>query len=45
MSTIFARLKFSGPTFWEDTDRGNLNIYYTQHQNEINKFQEIQEIF
>ncbi len=27
-----ARLKFSGPTFWEDTDRGNLNIYYTPDQ-------------
>jgi hypothetical protein len=23
MDTIFARLQFSGPKFWEDTDRGN----------------------
>jgi len=42
MATIFARLKFSGPTFWEDTDRGNLNIYYTPFYNEIDKFKEIQ---
>jgi hypothetical protein len=43
MSTIFARLQFSGPTFWEDTDRGNLNIYYTPYQDEINSFKKIQE--
>jgi len=43
MEVIFARLKFSGPTFWEDTDRGNLNIYYTQYHNEIIKFKEIQD--
>ncbi|MBF0350855.1 MAG: hypothetical protein HQM11_07465 [SAR324 cluster bacterium] len=34
------RLKFSGPTFWEDTDRGNLNIYYTPDQNQIDTFKE-----
>ena len=43
MATIFARLQFSGPTFWEDTDRGNLNIYYTPYQNEISDFKKIQE--
>ena len=42
MEVIFARLKFSGPTFWEDTDRGNLNIYFTQYQSEIDKFQKMQ---
>ena len=42
MNTIYARLQFSGPTFWEDTDRGNVNIYYTPHQNQINGFREIQ---
>lgn len=35
-----ARLNFSGPTFWEDTDRGNLNIYYTSDQDQINPFKE-----
>ena len=45
MAIIFSRLKSSGPTFWEDTDRGNLNIYYTKYQNEIIKFKEIQEEF
>ena len=43
MAAIFARLQFSGPTFWEDTDRGNLNIYYTPYQNEISYFKKIQE--
>ncbi|HIL88841.1 MAG TPA: hypothetical protein EYM25_09075 [Deltaproteobacteria bacterium] len=33
-----ARLRFAGPTFWEDTDRGNLNIYYTSDQAEIDPF-------
>ncbi len=32
------RLLFSGPTFWEDTDRGNLNIYYTSDQDQIDGF-------
>ena len=43
MSSIFVRLKFSGPTFWEDTDRGNLNIYYTPFHKEIDAFKEIQD--
>ncbi|MGK5094805.1 hypothetical protein WDW89_22695 [Deltaproteobacteria bacterium TL4] len=33
------RLRFSGPTFWEDTDRGNLNIYYTPDSDQIDEFQ------
>jgi hypothetical protein len=32
------RLKFAGPTFWEDTDRGNLNIYFTPDQNLVDGF-------
>lgn len=42
MKTIFARLKFSGPKFWEDTDRGNLNIYYTPYASQIDHFQLMQ---
>ena len=34
------RLLFSGPTFWEDTDRGNLNIYYTSDQDQIDGFKQ-----
>ena len=34
------RLLFSGPTFWEDTDRGNLNIYYTSDQDQIESFKQ-----
>ena len=36
-----ARLRFAGKTFWEDTDRGNLNIYYTSDQAEIDPFKEM----
>ena len=35
------RLLFSGPTFWEDTDRGNLNIYYTSDQDQIDDFKKL----
>ena len=35
------RLLFSGPTFWEDTDRGNLNIYYTSDQEQIESFKKL----
>lgn len=45
MTTIYARLQFSGPTFWEDTDRGNLNIYYTPYQDEISSFKKMQQEF
>ncbi|MBF0238251.1 MAG: hypothetical protein HQM12_11145 [SAR324 cluster bacterium] len=36
-----ARLRFSGPTFWEDTDRGNVNIYYTKDTEYIDTFREL----
>lgn len=42
LKTIYARLRFSGPNYWEDTDRGNLNIYYTPFQDSIDRFQELQ---
>ena len=42
MGMIFMRLKFSGPTFWEDTDRGNLNIYYTPYVQHLETFQALQ---
>ncbi|MEB3338061.1 MAG: hypothetical protein VKJ46_11395 [Leptolyngbyaceae bacterium] len=35
------RLKNSSPTFWEDTDRGNLNLYYTPDYDQIDAFQEL----
>ena len=34
------RLKFSGPSFWEDTDRGSLNIYYTSNQDYVDPFKQ-----
>ena len=43
MNNIFNRLEISGPKFWEDTDRGNLNIYYTPFQNQIKSFIKIQD--
>ena len=42
MDTIFARLQYSGAKFWEDTDRGNVNIYYTPYQYEIEYFKKLQ---
>lgn len=32
------RLRTSQPKFWEDTDRGNANLYYTPHQDQIQPF-------
>ncbi len=45
MNAILSRLANSGPKFWEDTDRGNLNIYYTPYQNQIDSFKYIQKEF
>lgn len=42
MTGVFNRLRYSGPKFWEDTDRGNLNIYYTPYANQIEKFENLQ---
>ena len=35
------RLRLSQPTFWEDTDRGNANLYYTPDQAQIERFCEL----
>jgi hypothetical protein len=43
IKTIFTKLEVSGPKFWEDTDRGNLNIYYTPYKNQIKSFIKIQD--
>ncbi|WP_299409709.1 hypothetical protein [Acaryochloris sp. IP29b_bin.148] len=32
------RLRSSQPKFWEDTDRGNANLYYTPNQDQIEPF-------
>ena len=41
MEGLYNRIKFSGPTFWEDTDRGNTNIYYTPDSDKIDDFKKI----
>ena len=41
MDGLYNRIKFSGPTFWEDTDRGNTNIYYTPDGDKIDDFKKI----
>ena len=41
MEGLYNRIKFSGPTFWEDTDRGNTNIYYTPDGDKIDDFKKI----
>ena len=38
MEGLYNRIKFSGPTFWEDTDRGNTNIYYSPDSDKIDDF-------
>ena len=41
MEGLYNRIRFSGPTFWEDTDRGNTNIYYSPDSNKIDDFKKI----
>ncbi|MDG1224155.1 MAG: hypothetical protein P8O00_06220 [Candidatus Marinimicrobia bacterium] len=41
MEGLYNRIRFSGPTFWEDTDRGNTNIYYTPDSDKIDDFKKI----
>ena len=41
MEGLYNRIKFSGPTFWEDTDRGNTNIYYSPDSDKIDDFKNI----
>ena len=43
MNSIFSRLMLEGPSFWEDSDRGNINIYYTPYKEKIDQFCEIQD--
>jgi len=41
MEALYNRIKFSGPTFWEDTDRGNTNIYYSPDSKKIDDFKKL----
>ena len=41
MEGLYNRIKFSGPTFWEDTDRGNTNIYFSPDSDQIDDFKKI----
>lgn len=34
-------LNIFGPTFWEDTDRGNINIYYAPEKDQIQPFKDM----
>ncbi|MFH2129194.1 MAG: hypothetical protein ABIK68_02370 [bacterium] len=34
-------LSIFGPTFWEDTDRGNMNIYFAPEKNQIQPFKDM----
>ena len=34
-------LSIFGPTFWEDTDRGNMNIYFAPEKDQIPAFKEL----
>lgn len=39
VDVICKRIESAEPTFWEDTDRGNNNIYYTPHKAQIPELQ------
>jgi uncharacterized membrane protein YhaH (DUF805 family) len=39
VDVICKRIENAQPTFWEDTDRGNNNIYYSQHKAQIPELQ------
>ena len=41
MEGLYNRIRFSGPTFWEDTDRGNTNIYYSPDSDKIDDFKKM----
>ena len=41
MEGLYNRIKFSGPTFWEDTERGNTNIYFSPDSDKIDDFKKI----
>ncbi len=41
MERAYGRLRFAGPTFWEDTDRGSVNIYYTPYGERVEPFSKI----
>ena len=34
-------MRFAGPTFWEDTDRGNVNIFFTPYKDQIDSFKKL----
>ena len=39
VDVICKRIENAQPTFWEDTDRGNNNIYYSSHKAQIPELQ------
>ena len=41
MEGLYNRIKFCGPTFWEDTDRGNTNIYFSPDSDKIDDFKKV----
>ncbi|TAD94727.1 MAG: hypothetical protein EAZ97_16455 [Bacteroidetes bacterium] len=41
MQMVYERIKNSSPTFWEDTDRGNINLYYSENKEMLAVFEKI----
>tara|TARA_B110000444_G_C18819840_1_gene587130 strand:+ start:334 stop:1560 length:1227 start_codon:yes stop_codon:yes gene_type:complete len=41
MDGLYNRIRFSPATFWEDTDRGNTNIYYSPDSDYIDDFKKV----
>ena len=38
LGMIEGLMRYGGPTFWEDTDRGNVNIFFTHNKDQIDGF-------
>ena len=41
LGMIEGLMRFAGPTFWEDTDRGNVNIFFTPYKDQIDGFKKL----
>jgi hypothetical protein len=38
LEKLYNRIRVGGPSFWEDTDRGNTNIYFSPDADQIEKY-------
>ena len=41
LEKLYSRIRLSGPSFWEDTDRGNTNIYFSPDAAQIAEYSQM----